>query len=351
MDPRMETSRTVAEKIAIEPTTSSSTWSNEAARTPRRPSSVSSRLSKPPCRLNASRYRRASHVWRPAVPSTEAPKNTPVGASTAAMCSMAAALRVIGPGRQWKTRWSAAESNGGSTGSGLRTSASTVVTSRRRRRRAAWSSTFGFGSRSVTRLPARQAGLVEEVAGARPDVEMAVADVLPVAVHEPARRAAPDEPGGEAEDERVVQPQDRARVVALPAPGGIVAIHSAGWSPGGTSVADADDEVHRLVDGHALPSLECLGERGGIEQALKADAGIGLTDQLGEAHGRPHAVALAQAFEGAHDQRRLLGQAGLDRDERGGRQSRSWRRRRRASRTTPAAPRGPGGRRRSSSRA
>ena len=51
------------------------------------------------------------------------------------------------------------------------------------------------------------------------------------------------------------------------------------------------------------PRSNCLRVGGGTEQALQADAGIGFTDQLGEADGRPNAIALAQAVEGAHDQR------------------------------------------------
>ena len=50
---------------------------------------------------------------------------------TRATLATAKAFRARGPGGQWITRWSAAESNGPSTGSGLRTSAWTAVTRNR----------------------------------------------------------------------------------------------------------------------------------------------------------------------------------------------------------------------------
>ena len=61
-----------------------------------------------------------------------------------------ATLRGSGPGRQWSTPLSAAESNGPWTGSGLQTSASIEVTSSRCNLRDAYSRTFRFGSRRVT---------------------------------------------------------------------------------------------------------------------------------------------------------------------------------------------------------
>src|SRR3954471_5976324 len=109
----------VAAKMAIEPRVSSFTRSNDASRISRRPSWVSPRLSKVPRRLLTLRTLRANRVCRPESPRIDAPKRTPVGARTSATLATAAALRESGPGRQWSTPLSAAESNGPWTGSGF----------------------------------------------------------------------------------------------------------------------------------------------------------------------------------------------------------------------------------------
>ena len=102
----------------------------------------------------------------------------------------------------------------------------------------------------------RQPGSIEEVAGARADVEVAVPDVLAIPIDEQARPASPHEPRGEPEDERVVHPEDRRRVVALAAIGGIIAVHLRRTLDGRHRIADAHDHVHRLVDGHPSTALE-----------------------------------------------------------------------------------------------
>lgn len=74
------------------------------------------------------------------------------------------------------------------------------------------------------RAAGEQAGLGDEVAGARTHAQVRVADVLPVALHQSHPRAPPDEPGDGAENERVVQVEQQRRVLALALVGGIVAI-------------------------------------------------------------------------------------------------------------------------------
>jgi hypothetical protein len=66
----------------------------------------------------------------------------------------AVALFVMGPRRQCRTKLSAAESNGPSTGRGFITSASTVAGAIDARRRDAYLRTWEFGSRRVISVPA-----------------------------------------------------------------------------------------------------------------------------------------------------------------------------------------------------
>src|SRR4051794_35854185 len=71
--------RSRASNTATDPRTSISTCRNDASSIALIAASLSSRLSKPPCRLNACRVRRASHVCGPASPSTDAPNSRPFG--------------------------------------------------------------------------------------------------------------------------------------------------------------------------------------------------------------------------------------------------------------------------------
>ena len=70
-----------------------------------------------------------------------------------------------------------------------------------------------------------KAGVLQEVPGAGTDVEVVRSDVLPVEPDALLPREPPHEPDDWPEDERVVEPQHGAAVVALPSIRGVVAIH------------------------------------------------------------------------------------------------------------------------------
>ena len=69
-----------------------------------------------------------------------------------------------------------------------------------------------------------KAGSAEEVAGARTNVQVPLADMLSVPLDQDGRRTAPDESGSQAEHHGVVDVEERPRVVALASIRGVVAI-------------------------------------------------------------------------------------------------------------------------------
>ena len=139
----------------------------------------------------------------------------------------APALRESGPGRQWITPFSAAESNGPVDGE--------------------WLADVGLDGRDVQALQApggviedvhvgveegdwaalRQAGPFQKVASPRSHVQVPGADVSPVSLHQNGRRAPPHDPGEEAEDHGVVDLEEERGVLALAPVGGIVTLHRA----------------------------------------------------------------------------------------------------------------------------
>ena len=70
-----------------------------------------------------------------------------------------------------------------------------------------------------------KARVLDEVPGARSDIEVIRTDVLPVPTDPLLGRAAPDVAGDRPEDERVVEPQQQLVVVALSAICRVVPIH------------------------------------------------------------------------------------------------------------------------------
>ncbi len=71
------------------------------------------------------------------------------------------------------------------------------------------------------RAAVRQTGSLEEVAGARTHVEVPPPEVPPIPHREPSRRAAPHHGREEAEDQRVVDPEEEQRVLPLALVGGV----------------------------------------------------------------------------------------------------------------------------------
>src|SRR5690348_9142105 len=61
----------------------------------------------------------------------------------------------------------------------------------------------------------RQPRMLQEVTSTRPDVEMPVAHMSPVVLHHSRGRAPPHDVAVEAEDHRIVDPQERAAVYFL----------------------------------------------------------------------------------------------------------------------------------------
>jgi hypothetical protein len=72
-----------------------------------------------------------------------------------------------------------------------------------------------------------KSGSLQEVARARPHIEVRVADVLAVSLDELACRGMPHEPGDESNDHAVVHREQRPRVVTLARIGRVVSIHPA----------------------------------------------------------------------------------------------------------------------------
>ena len=69
-------------------------------------------------------------------------------------------------------------------------------------------------------------GAEDERAGPWPHVEVPRPDVAPVVVDEVMSGDPPHESGDRPEDKRVVQPQEKRRVLRLALPGGVAAIHA-----------------------------------------------------------------------------------------------------------------------------
>ena len=88
------------------------------------------------------------------------------------------------------------------------------------------------------------AGSCQEVAGTGTHVEVPVAEVPPVPLHEASRRAPPHDWREEAEDQGVVDPEEERGVLTLALVGGVVTLHrdfepspsivtAAGWAQDG----------------------------------------------------------------------------------------------------------------------
>ena len=67
--------------------------------------------------------------------------------------------------------------------------------------------------------------MVEQVAGAGTDVEVAIRDLGPVQVDQRIPRESPKEPGEDADDDRVVELEQQRAVVGLPSISRIGSIH------------------------------------------------------------------------------------------------------------------------------
>ena len=70
-----------------------------------------------------------------------------------------------------------------------------------------------------------QPGVLEEVPGTRADIEVPVPDVPRVVLHQPRGGAPPHDVAIETEDQRVVDPQERAAVQLLPRVGRVRRVH------------------------------------------------------------------------------------------------------------------------------
>ena len=174
----------VAAKIAIEPIVSSSTWSNDARRISASPSCVSPRLSKVPRRLRASSTLRDSHVCDPEVPRIDAAEEHAGRPEDGGD---------VGHGPGLASEWSGkAMEHAGERGGVER-----ALDGKRL-------ADIGFDRRDLEMLQApggmvqdmrirveegdravfRKSGPFQEVARARADVQVPVADVAPVRLHE-----------------------------------------------------------------------------------------------------------------------------------------------------------------------
>src|SRR6185503_9682294 len=141
----------------------------------------------------------------------------------------------------------------------------------------------------------RQAGVIDEVAGARSDVEVVRANVPAIHPNPLLGRGAPHVPRDGSQHERVVQSQQELVVIRLAAIRGIVPIHMPSWLDGTSPSPTPSREVTRLWRIAAfsrIPLIWLGGPRG--PRSTSRPKGTAMTDEMKTAS----AVAMQKAAEG-----------------------------------------------------
>ena len=186
---------------------------------------MSPRLSKVPRRLLPLRMLRDKRVCRAAVPRIDAPNSTPVGASTAATLATAAALRgersgqavqhTIERGGVERSVQRQRLADVGLNGCDLQ-----VLQPPGR-----MSKHMHVGIEESDRAAVGDACSCQEIASPRPNVEVSVAEVPPILLHQLSRRAVPHVRREEAEDHGVIDLEEERGVFTLARVGGVVTLH------------------------------------------------------------------------------------------------------------------------------